>query len=356
MLIVAIAELVLPSGHPTVSALGNAGSASAGVKDKSTPVSAHSHAVDHVAHGKSIKLPAKKDQAQAQAPVPPAPAAQPSSPPPAPAAPPVAPVTQTMSVGNVTRSYLVYARPNISGKVPALVVLQGANATMTAEVGRDGLTPFADSGSMVLVYALPMKESWNAGACCESAMTQNVNDVGFIDQLVASLQQRPDVSGVYLAGYSNGGKLAYDVVCSNPGLVKALAVVAATPTVKCPNGAPVSLLTMDGTKDTVQAYNAQSPQHSNGSFKEASTVDEVNAWVARDGCKTHAQTKTGQLVLDSWTNCNGGSIVQLASTVGGGHEWYGGVGATPSFANDIWSFLKALPGQQAPAASSSPAS
>ncbi|MGH2719753.1 MAG: alpha/beta hydrolase family esterase, partial [Actinomycetota bacterium] len=355
MLIVAIAELVLPSSHPSVSALakkGTASHASHSTKPKATPPSSHGHSVDRVAHGKSVKLPAQKKASPASPPSP--------SPSPSPAAlPPVTPVTQTMAVGSLARNYVVYAQPNISGKVPALIVLQGANATNAMEVGRDDLVPFANAGQLVLIYALPVKESWNAGACCESAQAQGINDVGFIDQLVQTIQGQPDVGSVFLAGYSNGGKLAYDVVCSNPTLVKGLAVVAATPTVACPNGAPVSLVTMDGTKDPVQAYNSSSSQHTNGTFKEASTVDEVNTWVARDGCKTHAQQTMGKMVLDSWSNCNGGTAVQLGSIVGGGHEWYGGVGATPSDTDLIWAFMtQTVPtaGGAAPTATSSPAS
>lgn len=396
MLIVAIAELLLPSGHPAVNAAGKnvsvtthgaqttalaksnpaagkppakAKAKPAHVKPKAKPktnskakakprnksASPANHHVNRTAHGKSVRLPGKSPSPSPPPPPPPSPSPSPSPPP----APPVTPQGFTMAVGGVTRNYIVYAQPNISGRVPALVVLQGANAATSVEIGRDNLIPFANAGQLVLVYAQPVRESWNAGACCESAQAQGVNDVGFIDQLVTTIQGRSDVSSVYLAGYSNGGKLAYDVVCSNPGLVKAFAVIAATPTVGCPDGAPVSLVTMDGTDDPNQAYNSSSTQHTNGSFKEASTVDEVNTWVKRDGCTSHSQQKMGSMVLDSWSHCNGGTAVQLGSIVGGGHEWYGGVGSTPSDTDLIWAFLtQTVPAAQSgsPTATSSPAS
>lgn len=383
MLIVAIAELLLPSGHPALNAAGrnvsvtthgarttalakskanakppaNAKAKAKPAKVKAKPrnksASPANRHVNRTAHGKSVRLPEKSPS-----PSPPPPPSPSPSPSPSPV-PPVTPQHFTMGVGGVTRNYIVYAQPGISGKVPALVVLQGANAATSVEIGRDDLIPFANAGQLVLVYAQPVKESWNAGACCESAQAQGINDVGFIDQLVTTIQGQSDVSSVYLAGYSNGGKLAYDVVCSNPGLVKAFAVIAATPTAPCPDGAPVSLVTMDGTNDPNQAYNSSSTQHTNGSFREASTVDEVNTWVKRDGCTSHSEQKMGSMVLDSWSHCNGGTAVQLGSIVGGGHEWYGGAGSTPSDTDLIWAFLtQTVPAAQSgsPTATASPAS
>jgi pimeloyl-ACP methyl ester carboxylesterase len=61
-------------------------------------------------------------------------------------------------------------------------------------------------------------------------------------------------SRVDLVGYSNGGKLAYDVVCRRPSLVAAVAVVAAVPVAPCPAGAPVSLLQVARTADPQVRY------------------------------------------------------------------------------------------------------
>jgi polyhydroxybutyrate depolymerase len=357
MLIVAIAELLLPSDHPQVSALGanltkeaktakptpgshgHSGHTTHGSKPTPTPSRGHG---GHATHGTSVRLP---DSKRSPTPPPPPPPSPSPSPP-----PPLSPTTQSLTVGTLARSYQVYAAANISGKVPAFIVLSGVNASLATEEGRDGLIPFAQAGQLVLVYPVDIQESWNAGFCCGAAQARNINDIGFIDALVGALQAQPEVGPIYLIGYSNGGKLAYDVVCSNPALVKGFAVIAATPTSNCPAGAPVSFLAMDGTNDTIEAYNASSPQHSSDGFQEVPVVDEVNWWAKRDECSAHNRQTMGSLVLDAWSSCSSGTVVQLGSVLGGGHEWSQGGGPTPSAADLLWAFFT----QTIPAASAPP--
>lgn len=307
---------------------------------------------DHVARGKSVNLPASHRAAPAGATAT-ATATPTAAVPPA----PLTPVTQTISVGGVARAYHVYASPAVTGKVPALVVLEGGYATVATEEARDGLIRFAEAGKAVLVYPFDTAESWNAGACCGQAQATHVDDVGFITTLVGALAAQPDIGPVYLIGYSNGGKLAFDVVCSDPGLVRGFAVIAASPVVACPGGAPVSLLAIDGTKDPIQAYDDAGPQHVTNGFKEPSVTDEVAAWVNRDGCSGRPAAVTmGTLVLEGWSPCSAGTVVQLGSYQGGQHEWPAGSPGTPSAADAIWAFFtQVIPAQaQSPPAPAPP--
>ena len=57
--------------------------------------------------------------------------------------------------------------------------------------------------------------TWNGGVCCGPAVRQNVDDVTFLKQLVATIsdQHRIDPDRVFATGHSNGMIMAYRLLC-----------------------------------------------------------------------------------------------------------------------------------------------
>lgn len=252
----------------------------------------------------------------------------------------VAPITATVTVGGLERRYDLFAPTNATGKVPALVVLHGARTSLGLEESRDGLIQLAQAGKALVVYPLGYLESWNAGACCGPAHAARVNDLAFVTGLVRAVGARPDVSTVYLVGYSNGGRMAFDAVCSSPKLVSSFVVLSAVPVVACPPGAPVSFLEIVGTADPILSYSTAVPHKVINGYTEPTVTDEVAAWRRRNGCTAAMLTgRAGTLVLASWTHCAGGSIVAFGTYEGGGHAWPAGDATTPSGAEVLWRFL-----------------
>lgn len=72
--------------------------------------------------------------------------------------------------------------------------------------------------------------TWNAGLCCEYAVENDIDDVGFlsqmIDKLIADFNINPNQ--VYLTGMSNGGMMAYRLACEIPQKITAIAPVSCT--------------------------------------------------------------------------------------------------------------------------------
>ena len=266
------------------------------------------------------------------------------------------PVTATVTVGGMVRTYDVFSPPpGTAGPVPALVVLQGRKSSVTLEESRDGLIQLAREGKALVVYPVGYRESWNAGACCGAAQANRVDDLSFLTDLIRSIGSRPDVSSVYLVGYSNGGRMAYDIVCAHPKLVSSFVVVAAVPVVGCPAGAPVSLLEMVGTRDPNLTYDSSSPRLQVNGYLEPTVTEQVAAWRKRDGCSTAFTTRTaGTFRLQTWLHCSAKSVVALGTYQGGGHAWPTGAGGLPSGADVLWRFLTTpqattpLPPSQAP--------
>jgi polyhydroxybutyrate depolymerase len=255
----------------------------------------------------------------------------------------ITPVTSSVTVGGMVRTYDVFSPPaGTTGRLPALVVLHGRKSSVTLEESRDGLIELAKQGKALVVYPSGYGQSWNAGACCGPAQVAGVDDVSFVTDLVRSVGSRPDVSAVYLVGYSNGGRMAYDIVCAHPKLVSSFVVVAAVPVIACTPGAPVSLLEMVGTVDPILAYDSSSPRRHINGYPEPTVTDQVALWRKRDGCTAVVSTQTtGTFRLQTWSHCNGGSVVALGTYQGGGHAWPAGNGGVPSGGDVLWRFLTA---------------
>ena len=317
-----------------VLAAAGAVSASWGFPDLASEVFGHEAIVPgQAAKGPGAGLPGPRGPA----------ARRTSSPPPSTVLPAgLNPVTATVTVGGLGRTYDTFSPRSGTGRVPALVVLHGRRSSLGLEESRDGLLQLAQQDKAIVVYPAGYGESWNAGACCGLAQSSGVDDLTFITDLVRQLGARPDVSAVYLVGYSNGGRMAYDVVCSAPKLVSSFVVVAAVPVMACPAGPPVSLLEMVGTLDPILTYDNATPRHHINGYPEPTVTDEMASWRRRNGCGPALLTKTTKTFqLRTWSHCNGGSVVALGTYEGAGHAWPAGGGGTPSAADVLWRFLTA---------------
>jgi poly(3-hydroxybutyrate) depolymerase len=104
-----------------------------------------------------------------------------------------------------------------------------------------------------VVYAESPTKSWNAGRCCGTASQNNVDDVGYLVDVVKSMRSRGHQGPVYLAGFSNGGMMALRAGCEKPLVFSKVASVAGTLIAPCANGLR-SARHIHGTSDTVVPY------------------------------------------------------------------------------------------------------
>ena len=162
--------------------------------------------------------------------------------------------TYSMEVGNLTRSWEVIApTATLSKSAPIVVVLSGIAATASQEITRDELVPYVNADKLELVYPVSYEESWNAGGCCGAASAANVNDVAFLEALVAKVDPghaRP----IYFVGYSNGGRMTYDLECTDPGLFNGMVAVKADPMPGCTVSEPQNVLVVSAVNDTAVPY------------------------------------------------------------------------------------------------------
>ena len=246
--------------------------------------------------------------------------------------------TSTMPVGAMTRSYTVLtpAKTALPASAPIIMVLSGLNSSQDQEIARDELTPYVTAGKAELVYPLAYRESWNAIGCCSWAARADVNDTRFIETLAKKVDpgnSRP----IYLMGYSNGGRLAYTIACTDPLLFDGIAAVKADPMPWCDIAVPQKILQVASTDDTDVPY----ATGEKGNFREtpAALVQNTGLRYA-DQCSAKSESSSqGNMTLTTWPDCLDGSSVTFAVYTAGVHSYPRPPVSHPAASQVIWAWI-----------------
>jgi polyhydroxybutyrate depolymerase len=246
--------------------------------------------------------------------------------------------TYSMQVGNVTRQYQVIAPTDpLPKSAPIIVVLSGAAATNSTEITRDQITPYADAGEAEVVYPVAIKESWNAIGCCDAAAAENVNDVGFLEALVPRIDPghaRP----IYVVGYSDGGRLAYRLACTDPTLFDGMVSVKADPMPGCVVTTPMNVLVFASKDDKYVPYEPGQK----GLETPAATVQIARLETDMSCPGEPTVVSHGQMSLSTWS-CANGKTLEWALYPTGGHNFPAPKGGTAGANQLIWSFITKTP-------------
>ena len=226
--------------------------------------------------------------------------------------------TYSMQVGDLTRSYTVLtpAKKALSYSAPIIMVLSGLNSEQYQEINRDEFTSYVKAGDAELVYPLAYRESWNALGCCSWAAQAAVDDTGFITSLVSKVDpghQRP----IYIVGYSNGGRLAYRLDCTNPMLFTGTVIVKADPMPNCDVVVPMKIMTIASTDDTRVPYKPGEK----GTESPPATVQSARLR-ASSLCSTKSVKEAqGNMTYTLWPDCANGTSVGFTVYTAGVHSW-----------------------------------
>lgn len=271
---------------------------------------------------------------------------------------------QTLTVGGITRSYIVRTplelAPN-GPRVPLVLVLHGgggnaANAEkmtgFTAKARKEGFTVVYPEGTSRLKNAL----TWNAGHCCGYAMKQQADDVGFVNALIDALVRSypVDTDRIYATGMSNGGMMTHRLGIELSQRLAAIAPVVATVFGdEKPPAHPVPALMINGLLDKNVPSTGGAPGGRGARAWDGSpsrpALEQGSFWAAANGCAGDPRKDDdGHRTLWRY-RCPSGQEVELLLVKDNGHVWPGGRagsrrGDEPSSslnATDIiWEFFK----------------
>ncbi|GIT39420.1 MAG: hypothetical protein Ct9H300mP8_06160 [Gammaproteobacteria bacterium] len=124
--------------------------------------------------------------------------------------------------GEYLRCWDILVPSDLETPVPLLLDLHGYSSSKTGQRGLSGFEEIAVREGFVVAWPQGIQRSWNAGGiqwlspreapevpgqgCCGTAFFEEIDDVGFIRDMVAQLiRQYPiDPKRVYVTGLSNG--------------------------------------------------------------------------------------------------------------------------------------------------------
>ncbi len=264
----------------------------------------------------------------------------------------------TLQHGADKRSYTVHSpKQPLKGDLPLVMVFHGGGGRAENARRMSGMNQVADREGFFVVYPDGMGRmgflTWNAGNCCGYALDHQVDDVGFIRDLIEQLvRQYPiDRKRIYATGMSNGGMMSYRLACELSDQIAAIAPVAGAMNLDCRARHRVAVMAIHGASDKHVLYNGGQPiklADKKHPRTDTAVLSTMQFWSGHNGCKTHLTRKMNQEVsIDEWTGCAQGADVMLYTLHGFGHAWPSGARgiaddptSSINASEQIWAFFK----------------
>ncbi len=221
--------------------------------------------------------------------------------------------------------------------VPLVVGLHGYGSNGARVAAQLGLSTTSERRGWLL--ALPDgtvdsrgRRFWNASSACCNIDDAEVDDVGYLSDVVGAVADRyaVDPARVYVAGLSNGGFMAHRLACERSDLVSAVVAVAgttATGPLGCRPSEGVSVLQVHGTADEVIRYDGGALLPGR---RYASATATVEGWRTREHCRETGRAGTpldsdaslpgAETSRTTWSGCDDAAAVSLWTVTGGVHS------------------------------------
>ncbi len=219
---------------------------------------------------------------------------------------------------------------------PLVVVLHGAFNTAKGIEKQSGFNKLAEEKGFCAAYpngigVFGLLQHWNAGHCCGKALSDNIDDVAYLNAVLDDLLAHYpiDPNRIYFVGYSNGGMMVYRYAAECTARLAGAAVVSGAinsdgsgwclpePT------RPLPVMIIHGTADrAIPIDGGPSPDKPDGN-RFAPLVDAVEFWESRNGTNAPVRVE----ILSGW-----------------GHSWPGTYFDSPDFeaAEAIWDFFNSI--------------
>lgn len=241
--------------------------------------------------------------------------------------------------GLYNRLYFLHTPPDMDDgeSHPLLIFLHGAGGTGEGFQRWLRAHEVTDSAGFITVYPDGLEGTWTIGCqeSCTFAEELGADDVAFLNALTGHLADHlpVDLDRVYVAGYSQGGSLAYLYACQSPNPPAGIAVTSGLihrqVADNCEPGAPFPVLVTHGTADLLAFYAGFGDE---GPF--LSVPGAVDLWRQEMGCDAEPVREDFPDLAGDFTTitsfrfkgCLTGSEVLHFRVNGGGHSWPGDTG------------------------------
>lgn len=222
-----------------------------------------------------------------------------------------------------------------AGPNPTIIILHGATISAQRMVRSSGFAEAAAIHGFTAVFPEGRQQLWNDA---RGSGHSRADDVGFLNALAHQLVDAKiaDPQRLYLAGVSNGGMMAFAMICRQDGLFAGVAtIIAALPAgleQSCQPPKPIAVIMMNGTADPVVPFAGGHVGFfgRHGSVLGAERTAEIFA--KAEGCTSQSQLplpkrnghENTRVKLVTWSGCAPRASVRLYEVEGGGHQIPGG--------------------------------
>jgi polyhydroxybutyrate depolymerase len=263
----------------------------------------------------------------------------------------------------ITREYLVHVPKSYHGQpMPMLIALHGGggDADYQADDSKYRLISKSEAARFIAVFPNGYSRfpsgilaTWNSGSCCGAAQKNNVDDVGFIREVIRRMEWQANIDRrrIYATGMSNGAMMSWRLACEAPEIGAIAPVEGTDNTRSCKPSHPVAVIQFHAADDPNVPFDGGvgvGPSHTYFVSVPATQAK----WVQLD----RASPDTKRALTAPGAHCDlhsakpGGAPVELCITDTGGHSWPGGGTQQgrkqPSMAisaNDLmWNFFSSL--------------
>ena len=244
----------------------------------------------------------------------------------------------------ITREYILYVPQSYNGsnKVPLLFNFHGYGGKIKDYINEADMRTVAEANNFILVYPqgslLNGFSHWNA--CPPGGDNKSdIDDVGFIETLIYGLlsDYNIDMERIYVAGYSNGGMMAYGLAHYKSNLIAAVASVSGS-MLDCtgPTNHPMPIIHLHGTADEVLPYN--------GGNEFSSAQSTLDYWINFNNTTTTPTVNTdnsGGMTIEHYIYDQGYSSVSVEhyKYIGGNHVWFNTTYQGKNTAELVWEFV-----------------
>ncbi len=288
--------------------------------------------------------------------------------------------------GQGTRRYSIYVPPQAASGAPRplLLAMHGGGGTAMNLAATSQIVKLAQQQQFYVAFleGTGTVPTFNGGACCGTAQSQNVDDVSYVRSAIADLQAgfNVDALRIYATGFSNGAIMSHRLACALADRVAGIAALGGgsgqfdrsrAAYFACNPNRPIPVLQIHATNDRNYPFGG-------GTGSGISSTDfypieaTVADWIARNNvtatatvtrvspstqCSRYATPSDAARPSAPVTLCRVDplDLYDAATQIvfGGGHSWPGGV-RSASANSDVpgtdfdanaylWAFLTAPP-------------
>ena len=268
--------------------------------------------------------------------------------------------------GQGIRHYSIYVPPfGDTSPHPAILSLHGGGGSAMIQASTSLLNKFAQTEKIYVIYleGTGAIQTFNAGSCCGSAQTQDVDDVLYVRTVLDDIETNYNVNPakIFATGFSNGSMMSHRLACAVADRIAAIAAVsggsgqfdkALNQYYACNSTRPIPVLHIHAANDRNYPFaGGVGDGISSTNFYPIDAT--ISDWIGRNNVTAQATVEN----VTSTTTCYHYSAVANTSkpsapvilcklnpvdvydsvnsiVFGGGHSWPGGV-RSPAAKSDV---------------------